>query len=144
MLFLTVVLLTGLLHGSTLVCSQGIKGKVVWVSGNQMPGPGKNSGSIGVKREIFFHRPATSAEVVKNEPGILYQKINTELVATVMSKGDGSFKIKLLPGEYSVFIKEPKGYFGNVFDDKGRIQVVKVEPGRYTEVTLSVDYMAAY
>lgn len=127
----------------TRACGQGIKGRVIWLSGNQMPGPGRTaSPEAGIKREIHIYKPATLQEVTR--AGKFYAEIRTELVAKITSKEDGSFKIKLPPGEYSVFTKESGGYFANLFDGNGRINVVEVKRGNFTDVTVKVDYEAAY
>lgn len=125
------------------VCGQGIKGKVVWVSGNQMPGPGrKATEATGIKREILIYEPTLMNEAVRN--GSLYSEIRTKIVTQTTSKEDGSFRIKLPPGEYSVFIRENEGYFANLFDGKGRINIIEVKRGQFSEVTIRVDYQAAY
>lgn len=125
------------------VCNQGIKGKVVWIGGNQMPGPGRQtSRGAGIKREILIYKPTTMDNAIRT--GSLYSEIKTELVAKTSSKEDGSFRIKLPPGEYSVFIKEKEGYFANLFDGEGRINIIEVKRGEFSEVTIRVDYQAAY
>lgn len=124
-------------------CEQGIKGQVLWLSGNQMPGPGTaKRPPHGIKRNIFVHKATGLTDVTQNDR--FYSNIRTELVAKTTSDKDGFFKIDLPPGEYSIFVEEPGGYFANLFDEKGRINVVKVNPGKYTQHTITVDYEAAY
>jgi hypothetical protein len=66
------------------------------------------------------------------------------LLKKVKSKKDGSFCVKLAPGKYSVFVKEPKGLFANTFDVQGCIQCVTVKKGEFTKITIEVNYEAFY
>src|SRR5688572_24899056 len=94
---------------------QGITGKVVWVSGNQMPGPGKqNKPPEGIQREIHIYKPATLQQT-KQSNGF-FTEVHTELIAKVLSNADGSFTVKLPPGAYSVFTREKQGLFASIFD----------------------------
>src|SRR5687768_15972159 len=83
---------------------QGNCGKVTWEEGNQMPGPGKKNTAKGVAREIHVYEVTTLKETVQ-ENG-LFKEIKTPFVGKTVSEADGSFKLKLPPGKYSVFTKE--------------------------------------
>lgn len=122
---------------------QGIKGQVFWLSGNQMPGPGRNvAPNLGIKREILIYEVATKADVTQHET--FFTDIKTKLVATTLSDEDGRFKVKLPPGRYSVFVKEPSGLFANLFNTAGEINPVVVEPKKFVWMSITVDYEAAY
>ena len=122
---------------------QGIAGEVFWVYGNQMPGPGKPpSSEVGIVREIHIYK-ATRLGDVEQLDGF-YTKINTEFVTKTQGHTSGLFKVKLPPGEYSVFIKEEKGFFGNIFDKDGKINCIVVKPKKYSIITIMVDYEAVY
>ena len=133
-----------------LICSvscmsqkQGIRGKVLLVQGNQMPGPGnKNISAKGVEREIQFYKAATLQQAKRSEG--FFIEIQTPLVATAKSTEDGSFEVILPEGEYSVLTKEEKGLFANIFDGSGRINVVVVKKRKFAEITLQVNYEAVY
>lgn len=143
MKILTLLLVLALAGGQQSCGQQGIAGEVLWLSGNQMPGPGKvNSPGLGVKREIYIHKVATLKDTEQRDG--FFSEIRTELVTTVTSASNGSFKVDLPPGEYSVFVKEAKGFFANLFNDKGQINPVVVKPGEFTWLTITVDYEAAY
>jgi hypothetical protein len=73
-----------------------------------------------------------------------FTDIQSKPLISVISKADGSFQIKLPPGNYSVFVKEPKGLFANLFDGKGNINPVTVNEKKYSWITLSVDYEATF
>lgn len=122
---------------------QGIKGQVFWISGNQMPGPDESrSPQQGIVREVVIYTLVRLPEV--KQEGSFFSNIQGQPVATVLSKADGSFKVKLPPGSYSVFVKEINGLFANLFDGDGNINPVTVKAKKYTWITLTVDYEAAY
>src|SRR6187551_2087675 len=140
-LLLTLLLFTVQLSAEAQ--KQGIKGQVFWVSGNQMPGSGKvKSPQQGMSREILVY-PEVKLADTKQSDGF-FTEIQGKPVACALSKADGSFKIKLPPGNYSVFVKESKGLFANLFDGQGIINPVKVKSKKYIWITLTVDYEAVY
>lgn len=123
-------------------CS-GIKGKVEWISGNQMPGPDKPVGkTINIQREIWIYE-AVSIDQVKSD-GVFFSEIPTKLVKKAKTKSTGNFKVKLPPGEYSIFIKEENGLFANRFDGQSRISYVEIKRGKFTQMNIRIDYEAAY
>ena len=122
---------------------EGIQGQVFWLSGNQMPGPGKAiSPQYGVTREIIVYKAASLKDAEQSGP--FFNNIKTELITKAMSKQDGSFKIKLPPGKYSVFTQEQNGLFANIIDNDGCVSCVEVRPKKYSWMTITVDYEAAY
>jgi hypothetical protein len=122
---------------------QGIRGEILWLSGNQMPGPGKpNHPRLGIQREIHIYKVTTVEH--ENQNGPFFSDLKSELVTKISSKDDGTFKVKLPPGEYSVFVKEPEGLFANLIDQNGKINPISVEVKRYSWLPITVDYEAAY
>lgn len=140
---LGIIYLFAVLSIPTFAQKQGIKGQVFWLSGNQMPGPNKAIvPQQGIVREIHIYKVATVNDVVMENN--YYSQVRTELVAKVFSARDGYFKVRLPPGEYSVFTVEPKGLFANMFDAANRINPVIVKPREFAWITVTVDYEAAY
>jgi hypothetical protein len=141
------ILLVLFLSAQMLYAQQGIKGKVEWISGNQMPGPGKTernqSKAQAVTREISIYE-ATTTQQATSQGGVFYTNISTKLIKTIKSKKDGRFCIKLPPGDYSVFVKEKDGLFANQFDGNGRIQCITVKKGEYATLNILINYEAAY
>ena len=97
---------------------------------------------MGIQREIYIHEVTTIEK--ENHTGPFFNKVNSALVKTIQSKPDGSFKIKLPPGEYSVFVKEPNGFFANLIESDGKINPVSVPLKRFVWMTITIDYDAAY
>lgn len=122
---------------------QGIQGKIFWVDNSGVPSPSQNPDpQTGVQREIAVYEVATRADAQQDSDGF-FSDITTKLVLSAVSNADGSFKIKLLPGTYSVFVKEPKGLYANLFDRQNRINPVIVQSRQYTWITITIDYQAA-
>lgn len=125
--------------------AQGIRGTVVFKSGNQMPGVGRTPpAGKPVRRELFVYEPTKMAQMTTRADGF-YEAVQTKLVKRGRSDAKGRFRIPLPPGQYSVLVKEPnKGLFANVFDGEMHAFPVEVKPGRFTTVSLEINYAAAY
>lgn len=122
---------------------QGLCGKVVWVSGNQMPGPGlKSSAAKGIVREVYIYEATNTAQTT-GENGF-YKTVQTKLIKKLKTKKDGRFSVSLPVGTYSVFVKEPNGLWANSFDGEGRINPVIINAKSCTSLTITVNYEAAY
>ncbi|MBL7847207.1 MAG: carboxypeptidase regulatory-like domain-containing protein [Cyclobacteriaceae bacterium] len=122
---------------------QGLKGQVFWVSGNQMPGPeavlSPNQGAI---RDVLIYEITNVTDATQVGP--FFRDIKTRLIATIQTKPDGTFKVKLPVGSYSVFTKERNGLYANLFDGKGYINPVVIKEGQWGWKTITIDYDAAY
>lgn len=127
-----------------LAAQQGIRGKVVWVSGNQMPGPGaERTTPKGIKREIHIYSLTTVGQTTQTD-GVFFSDVKSQFVKKVRSKKNGKFCVKLPPGQYSVFIKEDKGLFANLFDGENYIHPITVKSGEYEIITIQVNYAASF
>lgn len=123
--------------------AQGAKGKVYWLEGNHMPGP-EHSRRVkqGVVREIFFY-PLASMKNVTME-GWFVSDMPGKPLARVRSRRDGSFKVRLKPGTYSVLVNEKGKLYANLFDGEGNIFPVTIPAKKYADLTILIDYEAAY
>ncbi len=122
---------------------QGLMGQVFWVSGNQMPGPESIlSPNQGTSREVLIYELTSFNDVTQVGP--FFRDIKTKFIASIQSKPDGTFKIKLPPGAYSVFTKEKNGLYANLFDEKNNINPVVIKASHYAWKTITIDYEAAY
>ncbi|HYC84638.1 MAG TPA: carboxypeptidase regulatory-like domain-containing protein [Chryseosolibacter sp.] len=143
-MFRVILSLFLLLHAPYLWSQkQGICGNVVWEEGNRMPGPqSKTTTPKKIQRELYFYEPVSRQEATMRDG--LYTEIRAVLVKTISTGPDGTFKVDLPPGEYSLFSKEDEGFFANIYDASGRINVVEVKAGKFTEVSFRVNYKAFY
>lgn len=73
-----------------------------------------------------------------------FKDIKTRFITSVATKADGSFKLRLPPGNYSVFVREEKGLFANLFNKDNVINPVAVKERQYSWMPINVDYEATY
>lgn len=124
--------------------AEGISGKVLWFEGDLMPGIGKKPvEGIPVKREIYFYEPTLPSQA-KALDQVFYSEVQTELVKRTTSDEQGNFRTRLEPGKYSVFVREPHGFFASRLSGEGYINLVEVHEQELTEIEIRIDYMAAY
>lgn len=120
--------------------TQGIKGKILWFEGNLMPSPDvPPPAGQPIIREIFFCKPAP----VQGAQGPLIALLPTDVVLKVTSNAKGEFEAALVPGTYSIFVKETTGFFVDYQTDKYLSPCV-VEANKVTEKIIKVDYKATY
>jgi hypothetical protein len=127
---------------------QGIIGEVRWIEGNLMPSIGdtcyaSRAEGVPIEREIYVYK-ATQLKDVEKSGGSFYTSIHTQLIKKVKSKKDGSFRVPLPSGKYSLFIVEEEGFFANTFDGDNYINPVTVQPNNFTEIKIRVNYKAFY
>jgi hypothetical protein len=127
---------------------QGIEGKVIWQEGNFMPSPGETKPSVKriettIRREVRIYE-LTGTDEVEKSTGTIFTNVQSPLVKTISTEEDGSFRVDLPPGSYSVFTVEEEGLFANSFDSEGNICPVTVEQGQFTNLVIKVNYKAYY
>ena len=127
---------------------QGILGEIRWIEGNVMPTAedtsyiNKTEGEP-VKRVIYIYK-AIKRDEAKPYDGVFYTDIKTELIRKIKSNTQGKFQVSLPPGKYSLFVKEKGGLFANTFDGENYINPVTVQPEKFTEIQILVNYRAFY
>lgn len=128
------------------IIKEGIIGQLIWIEGNQMPSVGFEGQEIPagqpVQREVHIYELTKTSQVEQKDN--FYTNIQTELVKTVMSDKNGVFKVSLPPGKYSLFVKEPKGLFANLFDGYGQIMPVEVYKDEVNQIAIQINYMASF
>lgn len=138
----------------TLVCSfstdqfcrrSGIRGHVYLESGNRMPTPeAPIPASKGIKTTLYVYALTNIGDAEREGTSAFYKSISTKLVKKVDTDEDGSFKVKLKPGTYSLFIGKDQLFYSSQFDEKNNIHPVEVKPGRMTDVVFKANYNAVY
>jgi hypothetical protein len=144
LLFLPLIILLSSYTG--IFCKkEGIKGKIYRVMGNQMPAPGEPSTlPQPFQTTLYIYELTNISQVKRATEGSFYTAISTKLVKEVKADRKGNFKVKLPPGQYSLFVKKDDLYYANIFDDKNNIAPVAVEKGKYTTIEVKADYGAVY
>ena len=100
------------------------------------------SGTItNVVREIFIHKVTTTNE---SGSGPFFANIPTDLVATVSSDATGFYEVEVVPGTYSVFIKEDASFYANSLDGQGQIQPVEVTANTVSELQIDITHKASF
>jgi hypothetical protein len=115
---------------------QGITGKVLLRSGNQMPAPGEPVAEQPVRRRVVIFALTGQHEATFRDG--LFHQITTQKVAETTSRRNGRFKIRLPPGRYSVLVQEPDGLYANLWDAEMHIHPVTVAAGKFTEVRIQI------
>ncbi|MFD2246505.1 carboxypeptidase-like regulatory domain-containing protein [Pontibacter ruber] len=124
---------------------QGIQGRVLWESGNRMPSPDapQTSGKRGVARTLYIYELTNGTQATTQE-GVFHTNIQTKLVTQVVTDANGNFAVSLKPGKYSLFTKEEKGLYANLFDGENNVFPVEVKEGQVTTVEFLINYNASY
>lgn len=128
--------------------TQGIHGKVYWVEGNRMPqasegnlNPSMDTGQ-GVKRTLKIH-PLTHLDQL-SLGDYLIGTIATPEIKRIDTAEDGSYRVELPIGTYSIFTVEDEGYFANTFDHNNHVNPVKVTSSEWTQFDIVINYKAVY
>ncbi len=124
---------------------QGIRGRVVEKSGNQMPSPDvPESEGKALKTTVYVYESTNVSQVEREGTSPFYRAIHTRLVKTVDSDSQGRFALELPAGEYSLFTKIGDRFYANSFDARNTIAPVTVTKGQVSEVNITVSATAAY
>lgn len=98
----------------------------------------------GVKTTLYIYELTNITDVTREANAVFYTSIATKLVKQVETDDDGSFKVKLKPGMYSLFVKKDDKFYSSQFDDKNNIHPVQVKSGKMTEDIFQANYNAVY
>lgn len=130
---------------SQAAIKQGITGRILWESGNQMPSPDAppTESKRGVQRTVYIYE-LTNANQVTTQDGVFHTNIQTNLVSQVVTDANGNFSVALEPGKYSLFTKEEKALYANLFDGEMNIFPVEVKKGQVTTIEFLINYQASY
>ena len=145
---LSILFLLGCINQKHSSGKQGIIGEVRWIEGNLMPAIGdttyiERAKGIPIERDIYIFKAVKQQDAL-SAGGTFYKSINGELVYRLKSRRDGTFKVKLPPGRYSIFVMEKDGYFANIFDGDNYINPVTVQANKFTAIQIQVNYKAFY
>ena len=146
--FISTMLIFGCVGQRGSSGKHGIIGEVRWVEGNLMPSIGDDSytqriNGVPVERDIYIFSPVKQENTIRGG-GSFFKSVNGKLVARLKSNRDGTFKVDLPIGTYSIFVMEEQGYFANIFDGNGYINPVTVHANEFTEIKILVNYKAVY
>ena len=122
-----------------------IFGQVTFVEGNMMPSPdGPKAGGRPVRRQIGIFR-LTSFRQTK--PGVrtgFFAAMGSRPLLTTWSAKDGTYRLRLKPGTYTVCVREGGQWYANLSDHLGQINPVLVQHDSTTHHDLMINYKAIY
>ena len=122
-----------------------VAGKVQRIMGNQMPSPDlANEEPGGVSTTVYFFEPTlVNMGLPTGEQGV-FMMTDKKLVAKVLAEKDGSFKLKLKPGKYSVLLGKDGQYYSNLSDLEGLINPIEINKSSKKPLVLKADWGAIY
>lgn len=122
-----------------------VTGKVQRVIGNQMPSPDlENEEPGGFSTTVFFFEPTLmNTGMPTGEQGV-FLMTNKKLVAKVLAEKNGSFKLKIRPGKYSVLLGKEGQYYSNISDLEGLINPIQINKRTQFPIVLRADWGAIY
>ncbi|MEO5564882.1 MAG: hypothetical protein ABIR18_15655 [Chitinophagaceae bacterium] len=123
----------------------GIRGHVYIETGNRMPSPDQpRVAPQGIKTKLYVYELTNITQVVRQGMSAFYTQVPTKLIKEIETDDDGSFKVKLKPGKYSLFVKKENLFYSSMFDSENNIHPVEVKKGKMTEEVFKVNYNAVY
>ena len=122
-----------------------VLGKVQLVMGNQMPSPDLAiEEPRGFSTTVCFFEPTlVNLGLPTGEQGV-FMMTDKKLVAKVLAEKDGSFKLKLKPGKYSVLLGKDGQYYSNISDLEGLINPIEINKNSQKPLVLKADWGAIY
>lgn len=124
---------------------EGITGTVRLATGNRMPMKDMEPAlPKGMAATVLIYEPTHISQVTRVGTSPLYTAIHTKMIASVETDSTGSYKVALPPGTYSLFIKQGKNFFSNLFDVNNNICPFTVTAGKLTTANLTVNSNASY
>lgn len=122
-----------------------VSGKVQRVMGNQMPSPDVNNEEPGgFEATVFFFEPTLMNMGVPTGEQGLFLMTDKKLVAKVLCAKDGSFKLKIKPGKYSVLLGKDGQYYSNISSLDGLINPIDINKKENKPLVLRADWGAIY
>ena len=122
-----------------------VTGKVKRLMGNQMPSPDVvNEEPGGFSTTVYFFAPTLmSMGMPTGEQGV-FLMTDKKLVAQSLAEKDGSFKLKLKPGKYSVLLGKDGQFYSNISSLDGLINPVEINKNIKKPIVLKADWGAIY
>lgn len=151
------ILLTSFVILITTACKtmkteqQGVRGKVTWLEGNQMPTIKSEDQKSNTKNDkngtpvvrVIKVYPLVNMANARSEDG-LFQSLPGEPIAEVTSDENGDYALILPPGKYSLFTVEKNGLFANKFDASGNIEPLFIKKGEWVRRDIVINYKAYF
>jgi len=126
-------------NNTKIAIKTGVSGTLLKIEGDCMPTRGISTcKEYPVSRTLYVYEYTTFLNVVGYGP--LYYTVNSKLIGLCTADTEGFFQIALLPGKYSIFIKENDGLYANGLDGQGGINPVTVKTDSVSSIKLMLSY----
>lgn len=132
-----ILLLAPILMGFCIQ-SQGIKGLVLLEKEATMPlkGGSKRSGTP-LSTMVFVYESATVSQLI-DQQGHFVKGLNAKLIKQIRSGVDGTFKLKLKPGKYTILLGYNLGMYIPYFSGMNGVAHIEVIKHQFQEIDLSI------
>lgn len=124
----------------------GVKGTVLWVTGNHMPGPDMpKPAPMPYANKLVGIFPLTKLnETVEGQSAGFYRQLKNKPLQVVKTNKQGCYQVRIMPGTYSIMVWERNQWYANSFQGGGEINPVTVTAGQIANLDLEVNYTAVY
>lgn len=132
-----ILLLAPILMGFCIQ-SQGIKGLILLEKEATMPlkGGSKRSG-MPISAMVFVYESATVSQLI-DQQGHFAKGLNAKLIKQARSGVDGTFKLKLKPGKYTILLGYNEGMYIPYFSGMDGVAHIEVKKHQFQEIDLSI------
>lgn len=122
-----------------------VTGMVKRVMGNQMPSPDLiNEEPGGFSTTVYFFAPTLMKMGTPTGEQGVFLMTDKKLVSKSLAKKDGSFKLKLNPGKYSVLLGKDGKFYSNISSLEGLINPIEINKSSKKPIVLKADWGAVY
>jgi hypothetical protein len=123
---------------------QGIKGHILLVYNTSMPlkGMAKQKGRP-ISTVVYIYE-ATNVNQLVDQDGNFAKGVNARLLKQVRSDNTGKFKLRLVPGKYSIVLGYQNGIYIPYFSGDTGVAFVEVLKGQFQEIDLSIIASSTY
>jgi hypothetical protein len=123
-----------------------VSGKVVRVSGNQMPSPDLSPVEPrGWQTKVYLFDPLTSLDLKSAGTNGVYLIGATSPVKVIETDAEGRFRAKVKSGMYSVLIaRDSLTMFTNITDGNGLLNPVRLEKRKKNTIRLEASWDAVH
>jgi hypothetical protein len=123
---------------------QGIKGHILLGYNTSMPlkGMAKQKGRP-ISTVVYIYE-ATNVNQLVDQDGNFAKGVNARLLKQVRSDNTGKFKLRLVPGKYSIVLGYQNGIYIPYFSGDTGVAFVEVLKGQFQEIDLSIIASSTY
>ena len=97
-----------------------------------------------MQKEFGIFLPANLDKAIKGKDDCFFRKTGSPLVQRARTGKDGCFSLALLPGKYSIFVRENGFWYANSFGGEGEIFQFEVFPDSVTHIDFQINHGAWY